>query len=249
MIRGLYSSAAGMIAESLRNDTIANNLANASTTGYKKDIAVTKDFASMLIYRINDGAQAEQIGSLGAGSLLDEVATIHTTGSIRPTGNQLDAAIEGQGYFTVETPNGVRYTRDGSFSRSGQGQLVTKDGNRVLGVGGPIQLPDGQVTISPDGRIQVDGQQIGQLQLTEFANERQELQKEGSNLYVAKNGVQGTPAANSQVLQSSLEMSNVNVVSEMVNMIAGQRTYEMNAKAIQAHDQLMDKAVNEVGKA
>lgn len=246
MIRGIYSSASGMIAETLRNDTIANNLANANTAGYKKDIALSQDFQSMLIHRINDGPQAPAIGSLGTGAMVNEVAVIHTAGPMRPTGNSLDVAIEGKGYFAVETPNGLRYTRNGTFSRSAQGELVTGDGFRVRGENGAILLEDGTVNITEDGRMQVDGNDIGRLPIVSFADEKR-LVKEGSSLMIAPDDIE-TEAANGQLRQGMLEMSNVNVISEMVNMISGFRAYEVNAKVVQSHDQLLDKAVNEVGR-
>ena len=246
VIRGIYSSAAGMIAESLRNDTIANNLANANTAGYKKDIAVTQDFASMLIYRINDGAQAPAIGRLGAGALVNEVATIHTTGMMRPTGNNLDTAIEGRGYFTVETPNGLRYTRNGTFSMNAQGELVNGEGFRVVGENGPILIQGGKVTIGEDGGVQVDGVEVNRIQLVDFADEKR-LVKEGHTLMSAPADLAARPATG-LIRQGVLEMSNVNIVSEMVNMISGYRAYEVNSKVVQAHDQLLDKAVNEVGR-
>ncbi|MCX7781852.1 MAG: flagellar basal-body rod protein FlgF [Negativicutes bacterium] len=246
MIRGLYAAASGMVAEALRNDTIANNLANANTGGYKKDIAVSKDFAAALIRRINDGADEPVIGMLGRGAVIDEVAVIHTAGIIRPTGNALDAAIEGKGYFAVETPNGLRYTRSGSFSRNAQGELTTGDGYRVMGENGPLRINNGQVHFAEDGAVQVDGIEIGRLQLTEFADEKL-LAKEGSSLFRATGDAAGVPASG-RIRQGMLEMSNVNVVAEMVNMIAGYRAYEINAKAVEAHDQLLDKAVNEVGR-
>jgi flagellar basal-body rod protein FlgG len=255
MIRGIYAAGAGMLAESIRNDVIANNLANANTAGYKKDIAVTKDFRSMLIQRINDGPKSPNIGSVGAGSLVDEVATIHSTGIMRPAGNPLDLAIEGRGFFVVETPNGERYTRNGSFSRNAQGELVTLDGYRVMSEGGPIQLGDAsEINIGDDGRIMIReaGQGVGgdvetgRLRIVAFADEKQ-LVKEGSSLYAAGPGaVQEDSAA--LVRQGTLELSNVNIVAEMVNLISGYRAYETNAKAVQAHDQLLDKAVNEVGR-
>lgn len=246
MIRGIYTAASGMIAEALRNDTISNNLANANTTGYKKDIAVTKDFASLLIERVNDGPQTPTIGSLGTGSVVDEVATIQNSGSMRQTGNDLDFAIEGQGFFAVQTPNGVRYTRDGSFSRDNAGQLVTQDGYPVLAQnGGAIRLNGGKVSVAADGQVRVDGRNVGSLQVVQFANTRA-LQKEGNNLYIAGN--QQPQAATGTVRQGCLEMSNVNVVSEMVNLIAGYRAYEVNGKMVQAQDGTLDKAVNDVGK-
>ncbi|WP_371363143.1 Flagellar basal-body rod protein FlgG [Sporomusa rhizae] len=244
MIRGIYTSASGMLAETTRADTIANNLANGNTAGYKKDIAVSKDFASLLIRRINDGQDAPNIGTLGIGAMIDEIATIHTTGSVRPTDNPLDLAIEGKGFFAVETPAGIRFTRNGSFTRSAQGELVTAEGHRVLGKNGAIRLPAGKLSVDDTGVMKVDGVEIGQLRVDEFANERQ-LVKEGSSLYRAPNN--GQPATG-RVVQGSLEMSNVNIVSEMVNMISGYRAYEVNSKTIQTHDQLLDKAVNEVGR-
>lgn len=245
MIRGIYTSASGMLAESLRTDVIANNLANVNTTGYKKDIAVNKDFASLLITRINDGEPA-QIGNLGVGALVDEVTTIHSNGSTRQTGNALDLAIMGKGFFAVATPNGLRYTRNGSFARSAQGELVTSEGYRVQGQNGPIRLPDGKLTVGADGTVTVDDQQIGQLTFVEFANEKA-LQKEGNSLFIAPAGQAGQRATGA-IEQGYLEMANVNPVAEMVNLIANYRSYEINGKAVQAHDQLMGKAVNDVGR-
>lgn len=247
MIRGIYTAASGMLAESIRTDTIANNLANVNTAGYKKDVAVTKDFASMLIYRINDGPDAPSIGSLGVGAMVDEIATIRSTGMMRTTGNALDLAIDGSGYFAVETPAGVRYTKNGTFTKNAQGRIVTQDGYPVMGTAGPITVGNGtgNLTVSPDGRVMLDGVEAGQLSIVEFTNEKQ-LLKEGDSLYNA-NGAQAAPSA-SRVEQGMLEQSNVNVVAEMVNLITGYRAYEVNAKTVQAHDQLLDKAVNEVGR-
>lgn len=244
MIRGIYTAGSGMLAETVRADATANNLANSNTTGYKKDVAISKDFASLLIRRINDGQESPAIGTLGVGTLIDEIATIHTGGALSPSGNPLDFAIDGKGYFVVQTPAGERFTRNGSFSRNGQGELVTSEGHRVLGQNGAIIIPDGNISVEESGRITVDGVEVGQIQVVEFANER-ELVKEGNSLFRAPtNGQQAT----GKVVQGCLERSNVNVIAEMMNMITGYRAYEVNAKTVQAHDQLLDKAVNEVGK-
>jgi len=245
LIRGIYTAASGMLAETTRADTIANNLANGNTAGYKKDVAISKDFASVLIRRINDGPEAPVIGSVGVGTVIDEIATIQSTGAMRYSGNPLDCAIDGKGFFAVQTAAGIRYTRNGTFTRNARGQLVTADGQEVLGQNGPITLPDdGKVTIDSTGNVLVDGANVGQLRVVEFNNER-ELVKEGATLYQApNNGRQAT----GKVAQGFLEQSNVNVVSEMVNLISGYRAYELNAKTVQTHDQLLDKAVNEVGK-
>lgn len=248
MIRGIYAAGSGMLAETVRTDVIANNLANADTAGYCRDIAVNKDFRSMLIQRINDGQNRPTIGSLGVGATVDEVATIHTPGAIHPTGNKYDLAIEGKGYFAVETPNGVRYTRNGTFTRSSQGELVTQDGYRVLGQGGAIQLgdPQNRVDIVEDGRIMVDNAESDTLRIVTFADEKQ-LVKEGASLY-APGGQQEAAAEGFLIRDGFLERSNVNVVAEMVNLITAYRAYEINGKAVRSHDQMLDKAVNQVGQ-
>jgi flagellar basal-body rod protein FlgF len=247
VIRGIYTAASGMVSESLRTDAIANNMANVDTTGYKRDITITKDFGSMLIKRVADGPHPSDIGSMGYGSVVDEIATIHDAGQIRPTGNPLDLAVNGQGYFTVQTPNGLRYTRSGSFYRSSQGNLVTADGYSVMGTNGPIRLTGNRIVISSDGVVRVDGVPTSQLQLMEFANDQMALRKEGNSLY-APTGAQQPARATGSVEQGSIERSNVNVVTEMINLIAGYRAYEINGKSVQAHDSILDKAVNEVGK-
>ena len=245
MIRGIYTGASGMLAESMRTDVISNNLANVNTAGFKKDVTVTKDFTSMLISRINDGADAPVIGGVGVGVVVDEVATIHSTGVMRNTGNDFDVAIEGKGFFAVQTPNGVRYTRNGTFAKNIQGELITQDGYPVLGQNGPIQIKGSKMVVSDDGRVLVDNQPVGKLQVVEFANEKQ-LTKEGASLYVAPPGL-GKPATGG-IRQGTLELSNVNVIGEMVNLISNYRAYEVNGKVVQSHDHLLDKAVNEVGK-
>lgn len=250
LIRGIYIAASGMVAESLRADVTANNLANVNTAGFKKDFAVLKDYASRPIRRINDGKTEPVIGNMGAGTLVDAVATRHSAGVMRNTGNTLDFALEGKGFFALETPAGIRYTRNGAFTRGGNGELVSEDGYRVLGQGGPINLePAGQagtVTVSEDGRIFLDGVENNTFQLFGFADEKR-LVKEGATLFRPPEGEQAQ-AVTPSVRQGFLEMSNVNVISEMIGMIAGYRAYETSSKVVQTHDSLLDKAVNEVAR-
>ena len=236
-----------MLVESLRADVTANNLANANTAGFKKDFAVMKDYASRQIRRINDGPKEPD---MGAGAWIDTIATHHSGGITRVTNNTLDVAIDGKGFFAIQTPAGVRYTRNGSFTRGAGGELVTQDGHQVLGLNGPIVLdPAGQagkVTISEDGRIFLDEVENNTFQIATFAEENR-LRKEGANLFRPPEGVnpeQATPP----LRQGLLELSNVNVISEMVNMIAGFRAYETNSKVVQTHDALLDKAANEVAR-
>lgn len=246
MIRGLYTGASGMIAETVRTDATANNLANVNTAGYKKDVAVNTEFGEMLLYRVNDGNNTQAVGSLGRGTQIDEIATIQAQGATRQTGNDFDLAIEGPGFFAVETPAGVRYTRNGTFAKNVVGDLVTQDGNRVLGQNGPVRINGNTMTVTETGQILVDDLPADQLQLVGFADEQQ-LTKEGSSLYAAAPDLQPQPAAG-RVLQGHIEGANVNVVAEMVNLINSYRTYEANAKTVQSQDQILDKAVNEVGR-
>jgi flagellar basal-body rod protein FlgG len=250
LIRGIYIAASGMLVESLRADVTANNLANANTAGYKKDFAVIKDYDSRQIRRINDGAKEPEIGQMGSGAWIDAISTRHSAGIMNVTNNTLDFAIEGKGFFAIQTEAGVRYTRNGAFTRSAAGELVTQDGNRVLGQNGPINLePAGQagkVTASEDGRIFLDAVENNSFQLFTFEDETR-LRKEGANLFRPPEGVEAQ-AATPAIRQGMLELSNVNVINEMVNMIAGFRAYETNSKVVQTHDTLLDKAVNEVAR-
>ncbi|MCH3959637.1 MAG: flagellar basal-body rod protein FlgF [Selenomonas sp.] len=265
MWRGLYTAGAGMITETKRTDTIANNLANANTSGYKRDDAINREFAPMLIRRINDGKMqndvtsikgfslggvAPVVGTLGLGSYIDEIATDHTQGGFQTTGNPLDLAISGDGYFAVQTPQGVRYTRDGNFYKSAAGQLQTVNGQAVLdNQGRPITIPAGATRISVDekGQIQADNQTIATLQFVQFGPNRRALLKQGNSLYYPQAGAQ-PQAATGAIQQGMLENSNTNVVSEMVELINNYRIYEAGSKAVTTQDTMLDKSVNEVGK-
>ena len=244
MIRGIYTAGSGMLAESIRTDATANNLANVNTAGFKKDAAVNKAFGEMLLHRINDG-QLKTVGTLGTGAQVDEITPIHSQGTLQHTGNSLDLSIEGKSFFAIETPAGTRYTRAGAFTRNSLGELTTADGYAVLGENGRIIVDGGAVTVGEDGTVMTDGMEVGRLQLAEFADEKR-LVKEGGTLF-RDEGAGAVPAAGI-VRQGVLELSNVNAVSEMINLISGYRAYEVNAKAVQAHDQLLDKAINEVGR-
>ena len=265
MWRGLYIAASGMITETKHTDMIANNLANASTTGYKRDDMAIREFEPMLLRRINDysadtkvtsfkgfrvdGNRAPRVGMLGLGSAVDEIATDHLQGAMQTTGNTYDLAISGQGYFVVNTIDGPRYTRDGGFYRSNTGQLQNMRGQAVLSAQGrPITIPANaqHVNVSSDGRIYADGAEVAQLGFVQF-NGRNAVIKQGDNLYRPQGGAQPRPATGT-VEQGMLEMSNTSVVTEMVELINNYRIYEAGSKAVQTQDSLLDKAVNDVGR-
>lgn len=275
MLRGLYTAASGMITEQARTDTIANNLANVNTSGYKRDVAVNEEFSAMLLRRINDDnaqddgkmpnlqdvdaarnyfvpgidGSAPTVGELGRGSRIAEIAVDREQGALENTGNNLDLAITGDGYFLINTSQGIRYTRDGNFYRSAAGQLVTANNQAVLGINGrPINIPPDavEINIGADGTVDANGQNVGRIQLASFAD-RRALLKEGNNLYRPQNGAQPQQATSS-IQQGFLERSNVNVAKEMVELITNYRTYEADSKALTTQDSLLDKAVNDVGR-
>ena len=218
----------------------------------------------MLIRRINDGVNHNDVtsfkqfhvgeaypvvGTLGLGSYIDEIATEHSQGAFETTGNPLDLAISGEGYFAIQTPNGVRYTRDGNFYKSARGQIQTGNGQTVLGRNGQgITIPEEttSIMVGSQGEVYADNVQIGQLQFVQFNNRRAVL-KQGNNLYYPQEGAQPQPATG-EIQQGLLERSNTNVVSEMVELINNYRVYEAGSKAVTTQDTMLDKSVNEVGR-
>ncbi len=255
MVRGLYTAATGMNVQAKRLEIISNDLANTTTTGYKKDVAVVSSFQDVLMTRLNDTQNHVpnngSIGKMTYGAKIDEVYTDFTQGSVISTGEMVDVAIQGDGFFVVQTPNGEAYTRDGNFSINEYGDLVTKEGYAVMGLDGPITLGEtflssgGDVVINGQGEVTLDGQYVDALELVSFEDSRS-LTKMDDNLYsstAAKEAFQGT------VRQGYLESANVNPVTAMVDMIAVSRAYETNQKMIQVQDSLLGKAVNELGRA
>jgi flagellar basal-body rod protein FlgG len=259
MIRSLYVAKTGLEAEQTRMDVIANNLANVNTTGFKGSRAVFQD----LLYQnlTQPGAQSSQTtqypSGLQLGTGVQPVATerLMTQGNLTQTGNSLDVAINGQGFFQVLEPDGtIAYSRDGTFQLNNQGQLVTASGYLVQPT---ITIPSTaqSVTIGGDGTVSVtlpgqsSPQQVGSIQLANFANPTG-LQSTGQNLYL-QTGSSGAPNTGQPSLnglgtlqQGYLESSNVNVVAALVDMISTQRAYEINSKAVQASDQMLQYVNN-----
>ncbi|HWI54830.1 MAG TPA: flagellar basal-body rod protein FlgF [Desulfobacteria bacterium] len=246
MIRGLYTSASGMMAEMVRNDVTANNMANVNTTGYKKDSALFMAFPEVLISRINDDKKTDfrkppVIGSLGTGAIVDEVVTDHDQGQLRETSNPFDLAISGDGYFVVQNPNGTFFTRNGSFTQDSRGYLVNSKGDYLMGDSGPVRVGNADnVTIDESGNIFESGDKTGAIRLVNVPDQTT-LVKTGDSLF---NGAEAFVGITGQVKQRFLENSNVNVINEMVNMITIQRAYEANQKVITAHDQTLGQAMD-----
>ena len=258
MIRSLYSAAAGMQAQQLNLDVISNNLANVNTTGFKKSKTEFED----LLYQTTRSPGAEQ-GSgnqlptgiqIGHGSRLVATSRIFTNGELSQTGERLDVAINGDGFFEVQLPDGTNaYTRAGSLKTSSSGLIMTSDGLPVLSGFQAVPAGTTNITISPTGSVTYttpSGNTTFTVQLTRFTNPNG-LEAAGHNLYKESpssgSPQLGTPGENGygELSQGSLELSNVKVVEEMVNLILAQRAYEVNSKAVQAADEML-KGGNEL---
>jgi flagellar basal-body rod protein FlgG len=258
MIRALWTAASGMQAQQLNIDVIANNLANVNTAGFKKSRA---DFQDVMYQNIKttgspstNSTQTAGI-QIGLGTTPASVTKIFTAGNITQSGNELDVAIEGEGFYQIQMPDGTTaYTRAGSFKRDGQGRVVTSEGYPLLP---EVVIPNNttKISIGSDGTVSVlqPGQSgtttIATLQLATFQNPAG-LSSMGRNLYQptdsSGDATTGTAGQNGigTLSQGFLEMSNVSVMEEMVNMIVGQRAYEVNSKAVQAADEMLQQANN-----
>lgn len=252
MLRGLYAAACGLMAESARNDVIANNLANVNTTGFKKDAVAVRSFPEVLVKRMNDGRPAA-VGPLARGTVIDEIRTYHGAGPLLSTGRSLDLAIIGSGFFVVRTPQGERYTRSGSLTVSPEGLLVDAGGRPVMGEKGPVTIDSsaleaGSLQISETGEVQAGGETIDRLRIVAPGDLRQ-LQKQGGSLYTLADPQAELPDRPDCRLETGfLEASNVNPVAEMVDLITAMRAFEAGSKAIQAYDATLERAVNEIAR-
>lgn len=251
MVKGLYTAYTGLVNQQNRLDVVSNNLANAATTAYKKEGLTSQSFDEVMAYKVKDasvGTANQYIGDLNLGVKIGESYHDYSQGSFRETGENFDLALSGDGFFSISFTNkagetSTMYTRDGNFSMTKDGYLVTKDGDFVLGEGGPIQLPTdaAKIAIDRDGTITADGVQVDKLAITDFEDYKY-LEQYGENLYRALDTAT-TKDATGQVYQGYLEQSNVNVVSEMVEMITISRAFEANQKAMNAADDTLKKAV------
>ncbi len=248
----LYSAATGMEAQQLNLNTIANNLANVNTPGFKRSKIEFQD----LLYQKpresgTDGGGGNLVPTgieIGNGSRVAATSKVFTQGQLSQSGEKFDIALQGDGFYEVQRPDGtIAYTRDGSFKLNAQGQVVTSDGLPILSGFQPIPPGATAVTVSEDGNVTVqtaDGNQTFRLTLARFANPAG-LRSMGGNLY-EETAASGAPeigqpgeAGFARTLQGYVESSNVNIVEEMVNLIVAQRAYEINSKSIQASDEML----------
>jgi flagellar basal-body rod protein FlgG len=238
MIQGLYTAASGMVAHQSRIDLLTNNLANVDTPGFKADL-VTIDQSAIPEDRLSDSSAPMSTVEIGRPGI--NIAP----GFVKTTGNPLDLAILGHGLFVVDTPLGERYTRAGNFVRDGEGFLATHDGYRVLGTEGPIRVPDDGLRLDQNGKM-ADGQSFRIVGGESLAG----MVKTGGNLFTLGEGAsQPAEVPDPTIAQGHLEGSNVNVIMGMVEILATMRTYEAYQKTIQALDQSVGQAANDLGRA
>ena len=272
MIRGLYTAASGALVAQSMADTVANNLANASSGGFKQTLLQVQSAPTMDIYRIqtdpsqsangsNIGTSVSQpVGTLGTGASIYDTPVDFTQGPLQSTGNRLDVGITGQNaFFSVLTPNGVRYTRNGQFTLDSNANLTTMDGNLVLDTNGrPLHFntQQGTATIEPNGLVIQDAQagqtastvtQVGTIALTSFGN-LTALRKEGDNNLVDTGNAGAAPAQGASLEQGFLEQSNQNVVRSMVDLIVSNRWFDANERMMKAQDDATSQDINGVAK-
>ncbi len=264
-IKGLFTALSGAMAQTQKIDTIANNIANVNTTGFKKDqqtfgeylTSYEKEPQVIQVPRVTASIESFYDMNGGDKSFVDSTGTYTNfeQGSLKFTGGKLDLALDGAGFFEVSTPAGVQLTRAGNFTIDGNGQLVTKDGNAVLLEGdGPAEQRtvrfsgSGKGYISDAGEVFDGTQNLGKISVLNVSNP-DSLQKVGNNNYSFKSNLPAdvTQVKTPSLKQGFLETSNVNIVNEMTDMIMAQRVFEGTQKAIHVYDQMADKLINVVG--
>ncbi len=265
--KGIYTAVSGAIAQSAQLETISNNIANVNTPSFKKDQQVFQEYltsyekAPDVIQVPRVPASIESFHDMNGGdkSYVDVQGTFtdFSQGAMKPTKNALDMAIEGPGFFEVLTPNGVEYTRNGSFMLNADRQVVTKEGFPVLmAVQGEGQPPESRVitlegknlAITEEGELLLDNQPVGRLSVVQTTDPQHLVKAGGSRYRLVTEGMQMAAAENSKVHQGFLEGSNVNIVKEMTDLIKTSRVFESTQKVIQAYDNMKGKVTNDIPK-
>lgn len=264
MFRGFYNLTSGIVCQNRNLNVIGNNMVNISTPGYKSDQFLTSTFQQELLLRTGnkDKSNPTAIGDASMIRAGREVATSFVQGALEPSGGDLDFAIDGEGFFVVQTEDGGNvYTRDGAFSIDDQGFLSLSSVGRVMGENGPIQLPSDNISVDAQGRIyqitevtggeeEGDNQEaelteLGKLMIVEFTDNNQLLKTEGGSFTSA---AAGAAIENPNIMWKYLERSNVDAVQEMTNMMSSQRALQSTSQMLKMYDQMMGRICNDVGK-
>ena len=246
MLRGIYTACAGMVAESRRQLTNINNLSNVGTQGYRQEESTMAALPPVQLRRT--GPLPAAVGPLGLGVREAGTRIDLSPGALKETNRKLDVALGGPGFFVVQTPQGERHTRLGSFQLLDDGTLATARGEPVLGEDGQIRLPSDQVEFAPDGSIYVAGERVARLRIEDSPNP-DALTRIGDNLLASTEGnMQAVPAEEANVLQGLLEQSNVDSVGAMTDLMAALRAYGAAQRALRMQDTTLARAIEEVGR-
>jgi len=242
----ISSAISGALNEKIRLETIANNLANINTVGFKADRAAFSETIKTGI--VKNTTESDKNTPFLPNYEPFRIGTDFSPGQLKYTGNPLDIALEGNGFFSIETPDGIQFTRKGNFTINSEGILVTKDGLPVLGKGGKITIDGKSLSVDEQGNIYMDGKQIDAFKLIDFPKPYNLLKTGGTLFKSADENIQGTDAKNIKVNQGVVESSNVNGIQAMTEMIDTLRGYESYQKIIQFFHYIDEKAINDVGK-
>lgn len=250
MIKGLYAAASAMVAGVNRQQAIAHDVSNMETPGFKQVLTSLEDFMSTGIHQVNSNDPnrgVQYLGNLGLGVESVPDTTDFTQGALMETGNPMDVAIDGAGFFRISTAAGERLTRDGRFVRDVSGKLVTLEGNPVLSsTGAAITLPEGEVSIAADGTISVDGTNVAQLGVNNYADPTTELVRDDNNTFIAVGSATGTEKG--VVVQAYLESSNADATRLTTQLVEVTRSYEAAQQLIANQDELLDEAITTLGR-
>lgn len=249
MIKGLYSAVSAMVMNAVRQQALSHNIANMQTPGFKQIFTSVGDFMQDQAVYVNGkaGTKSVYVGNLGLGTQIGLEFVDFSEGALQRTDHPLDFALQGSGFFRVETPDGERYTRDGRFLRDAENNLVTVEGFSVLDAAGqPIQLPDGEVAVASDGTISVNGEEVAQLGIGVFENPETELEHTEGNLFTGP--ADSTSEDVPRVVQGYLEMSNANPSQVMTQLVEVARSYEAAQKLVQNQDELLGKTIASLGR-
>jgi flagellar basal-body rod protein FlgF len=239
MTRGIYAGATGMYAQQQALDVIANNLANADTIGFKSDRLTFREALDRSVYSPGED-HPRLVGRLGGGAVVEGAAFTPDQGPALATGGRMDVLLDEDAFLSVQSPQGVRYTKNGSLQLDASRKLVTRDGLPVLGEKGEITIPSGATPeIDPSGNVRADGTVIDRLAIVSG-----QLTKEGNGLYSGE----AQPVANPTLMVGHLEGSNVNAIREVVAMIEVMRVFEANQKVVQAHDDALRRAISDLAQ-
>jgi flagellar basal-body rod protein FlgG len=240
MLKGIHTSASGMVPRARKQELLANNLANVGTPGFKREVLFTEELSKARMRLAPKQADWET-------PMVDRTYVDFAPGTFDRTGNPLDLALDGDGYFRLQDDQeNIFLTRSGHFTVDEEGYVTFPGGLRLMGEGGPIQVGRGDVMIGADGAVQVNNLTVARITPVTVADQS-ELIKRGGSLFGVPAGTEIIPPVNVEIQQGYLEAANVDVVHEMVEMIIAFRTYEANAKAIQQQDQTLDHLFQRVG--